>query len=191
MYHYIYTMVEVVVWFSTFSGRLFYYLNTSFSLLRVWYCRQSRCLRILSHSMCMQTLESVFEYSTSYIPSPCFPVVKLGIWKWAKLTLGYCLQYQTLYWLKLHLQLQPCPQVIYWRFKYRMTALHSDMPIFCVRARCKIRMARYDSKHASQSLSDKPFLRIHSVLNLKTSGHMCPFNISNDSYIIGDILSVV
>ena len=30
----------------------------------------------------------------------------------------------------------------------------------CVRARCEIRMVSYTSKHAMQSLSDKPFLRI-------------------------------
>ena len=35
------------------------------------------------------------------------------------------------------------------------TALILGMSIFCVRAGCKIWMARYSSEHASQSLSDK------------------------------------
>ena len=71
---------------------------------------------------------------------------------------------------------------------YRMTPLLSKMSTFCVKAGCGIRMASYASRHASQSLSDKPFLRIQC---LKTSGHTWMFSISNNCYIIGDILCVV
>ena len=60
---------------------------------------------------------------------------------------------------------------------YRMTTLLSEMPVFCVRGGCEIRMVSYPSKHASQSLSDKPFLHLQLYLdtctymyNLKTSG---------------------
>ena len=51
-------------------------------------------------------------------------------------------------------------QVICRRSTYRTTALLPEMSIFCVRAGCEIRMVRYASKHALQSLSDKPFLGI-------------------------------
>ena len=53
-------------------------------------------------------------------------------------------------------------QVVYGRSIYRMTALLSEMSIFCVRAGFEIQMANYASKHASQSLSDKLFLSIQS-----------------------------
>ena len=43
---------------------------------------------------------------------------------------------------------------------YGMTALLSQMCIFCVGAGFEIQMGSYASKHASKSLSDKPFLRI-------------------------------
>ena len=39
-----------------------------------------------------------------------------------------------------------------------MTALLLEISIFCVRGGCKILMARYTSKCASQFLSNKPFL---------------------------------
>ena len=38
------------------------------------------------------------------------------------------------------------------RSTYRMTVLLSEMPIFCIRAGCKIWMASYAFKHTSQSL---------------------------------------
>ena len=44
-------------------------------------------------------------------------------------------------------------QVVCWRSTYRMTALLSEMSIFCVRAGCQVWMVRYASKHALQSLS--------------------------------------
>ena len=74
-----------------------------------------------------------------------------------------------------------------------MTSLLSEMSVFCVRAGCETRIVSYASKHASQSLSDKPFLPIQSSLthNFKTSGLTWMFSISNDCYIIGDILCVV
>ena len=54
-------------------------------------------------------------------------------------------------------------------------------------------MVSYASKHASQCLSDKQFVRIQctQTCNLKTSGYMWTFSISNDCCIIGDILCVV
>ena len=49
-----------------------------------------------------------------------------------------------------------------------MTAVLSDMSIFCVRAGCKMQLASYGSKNALQSLSDKPF--VHTDMhNLKTT----------------------
>ena len=84
-------------------------------------------------------------------------------------------------------------QLVFGRSTYWMTALLSEMSISCVRAGCKIQMASYTSKHASQSLCDKPFLCIHCTKthNSKTSGHMWTFSISNDCSIITDILCVV
>ena len=55
-------------------------------------------------------------------------------------------------------------QVVSRRSTYRMTALLSKMYILCVRAECEIRMVSYASKHALQSLSDKPY----SVFRHKT-----------------------
>ena len=43
---------------------------------------------------------------------------------------------------------------------YQMTVLLSEMSIFCVRTRCDIWMVSDAFKHASQSLSDKPFFHI-------------------------------
>ena len=68
-----------------------------------------------------------------------------------------------------------------------MTTLLSVMSIFCVRAGCKTQMVSYAFKHTSQSFSDKPFVRI-CTHNLKPSGHMWMLSISNDCYIIRDIL---
>ena len=72
---------------------------------------------------------------------------------------------------------------------YQMTAILLEMSIFCVRAGCKIQIVSYASKHASQSLSNKPFLLIQC--NLKISGRMWAFSISNDCYIIRGILCVL
>ena len=52
-------------------------------------------------------------------------------------------------------------QVVYGRSIYRMTALLSQIPIFCVRAGFEIQMACYASKHVSQY---KPFFYEYSVL---------------------------
>ena len=53
-------------------------------------------------------------------------------------------------------------------------------------------MASYASKHASQSLSDRPFLRVQcsQTHNLKTSRRTLISSISKDCYIIGDIFRV-
>ena len=72
-----------------------------------------------------------------------------------------------------------------------VTALLSEMSIFRIRAGWKIPIARYVSENASQSLSDRTFLRIQCNYNLKTSGQMWKVSISNDCYIIGQILCVV
>ena len=84
-------------------------------------------------------------------------------------------------------------QAVCGRSTYGMPAVLSEMSISCVRAGCKIQKASYASKHASQSLSDKPFLRIQctKIHNLKTSGHMYTFSISNKCNIITDFLCVV
>ena len=58
-------------------------------------------------------------------------------------------------------------QLVCGRFTYRMTALLSDMYIFCVRAGIEIQVVSYASKHASQSLFDRPFYA-YSVLRRKT-----------------------
>ena len=84
-------------------------------------------------------------------------------------------------------------QVVCGHSTYQMTALLVEMSIFCVRAGCEIQMASYTSKHTSQCLFNSPFLCIQytKTHNLKTSGHMCTFRISNDCNIINDILCAV
>ena len=55
--------------------------------------------------------------------------------------------------------------------------------------------ARYEwrgtTPNTHRSLFPISHFCVHSVLNLKTSGHMWTFNKSNDSYVIGDIPCVV
>ena len=84
-------------------------------------------------------------------------------------------------------------QVICRRCTYRMTAILLEISIFFVRAGYETRMPSCTSKHASQSLSDKPFLRTQctQTQHLKTSGHMWTFSISKDYYNIGDIFCMV
>ena len=81
-----------------------------------------------------------------------------------------------------------------WMFycTYQKTALLSVMFIFSARARCKIRIVSYGSKHALQSLSDEPFVGPYTQ-NLKTSGHIWTLSISNNCYMynVRDILYVV
>ena len=74
-------------------------------------------------------------------------------------------------------------QVVCGRFTYRTTTLLSEMYIFCVRAGCDIGMAIYASKHASESLSYKPFVRTYTH-DLKSTGPIRTFCISNDSSTI-------
>ena len=50
-------------------------------------------------------------------------------------------------------------RVIYGCSTYWTTALLSEMFIFCVRVGCVIQLVSYGSKHASQSLYHKPFVR--------------------------------
>ena len=77
-------------------------------------------------------------------------------------------------------------QVRYGHSTYWMTALLS---IICVRAVCETWMMSYGSRHASQSLSDKPFVRTCKH-HLKTSNHIWKFVTSKDCYIIEGILCV-
>ena len=62
-----------------------------------------------------------------------------------------------------------------------------------IRGGCEKQMASYAFKHASEPLSDKPFLHIQCTLtdNSKTSDHMWMFSLSNYCYIIGEILCAV
>ena len=71
-----------------------------------------------------------------------------------------------------------------------MTALLSKMSTFWVGAECKIQLASYGSKSISQSLTDTPFVRTF-MHNLKASGHMWTFCISNNFSTIKDIPCVV
>ena len=66
---------------------------------------------------------------------------------------------QTTFWAYLILVTQKL-QVIRGHCTYRMSALLSEMSIFCVRAGSLIQMVSYTLEHASQSLSDKSFLHI-------------------------------
>ena len=74
-------------------------------------------------------------------------------------------------------------QVVCGCFTYQTTALLLEMSIFYVRAGCEIQMAIYAFKHASESLSYKPFVRTYT-LNLKITGPIRMFCISNDSSAI-------
>ena len=73
-------------------------------------------------------------------------------------------------------------QVVCGSFTYRTTALLSDIYIFCVRARCEMRMVIYASKHASESLSTSHLCILTHIL--KSTGPIRTFRISNDSSTI-------
>ena len=62
-------------------------------------------------------------------------------------------------------------QVAYGSFTYQMTALLLKMSIFCVRAEYEIWLVSYQSKHASQSLSDKQFVPTY-MHNLESTDHI-------------------
>ena len=83
-------------------------------------------------------------------------------------------------------------QVVCRRCSYRTTPLLSEMYIFFVEDGFEIQMASSAFKHASQSLSDRPFLRIQCslTLSLKISGLTWMFSKSNECYIIRHILCV-
>ena len=53
-------------------------------------------------------------------------------------------------------------QVVCWRSRYRMGALLWEMSVISVRAACKILMARYVFKCASQSLSDNHHVTVRA-----------------------------
>ena len=75
---------------------------------------------------------------------------------------------------------------IHERSTYRTTAIHSEISIFWVRAVCEIWSASYGSKHASQPLPIRNFVRIYTH-NLKTRGRIWAFYILNDYSTMGDI----
>ena len=79
-------------------------------------------------------------------------IVELWIQTWNATTFRY-----TILFVLTHVTRKL--QVVCWRCRYQMTALLLEMCIFCARGGCKILMTRYASKGASQSLSNKPFLR--------------------------------
>ena len=60
-------------------------------------------------------------------------------------------------------------QVVYGYSSYGTTVLLLDTSIFLVGAACEIQVMGYGSKHASQSVSDTPFMHILSY-NLETTG---------------------
>ena len=64
-------------------------------------------------------------------------------------------------------------QVVCRRSTYQMTALLSLMINFCVRTGCEIWLSSYGSKHAPQSLSDKPLCMLykHKSKNIGPYGH--------------------
>ena len=80
-------------------------------------------------------------------------------------------------------------QVVHRCSTYWMTALLLEMSIFYDRAGCKMRLTSFGSKHALQSLSDKQFV-CTCMWNLKTTGPIWAFCISNDCSTIGDISCV-
>ena len=81
-------------------------------------------------------------------------------------------------------------QLVYGCSTYQTTALLLVMSIFCVKAGCKIWLVSYGSKHASQSLSDKPLAHTYTH-NLKTTGDTWTFSTLNNCPTIKDITSVV
>ena len=88
--------------------------------------------------------------------------------------------YNILYVLTLiHVHVTVKVQVVYGHSTYQTTVLLSEMSIFWVRAVCEIRLVRYGSKHALQSLSDMLFACTF-MHNLKTTGRIGTFYISND-----------
>ena len=63
---------------------------------------------------------------------------------------------------------------------YWMSALLSEMFIFCPRAGCEMWLMSYGSIHASQFLSDNKQFVLTYTHNLKTMGNKWTFCVSND-----------
>ena len=78
-----------------------------------------------------------------------------------------------------------------WTFDIWMTALLSEMSIFCVKAGCETPLMSYAFQHTSQCLSEKTFVHIIYTHNLKTIGHIGTFSTLNNCSTIGDIPCVV
>ena len=70
-------------------------------------------------------------------------------------------------------------QAIYRRYTHQMTAVLSEVSVFCLKAGCKIRLVGYGSKHSSQFFSYKPFVHNYT-LNLKTTSYIWSVSILND-----------
>ena len=75
-----------------------------------------------------------------------------------------------------------------WMFTYQVTV--SKMSVFCIRSACEIWLANYGSKHASQFLSDNPFVCPYKH-TLKTTSYIWMIIILNHCSTIGDIPCVV
>ena len=71
-----------------------------------------------------------------------------------------------------------------------MSPLLLEMSIVCVRTECYIGLVSYGSKHAWESLFNKPFSHT-CTHNLKTTGHVWMFCVSDDWSMIEDILCVL
>ena len=79
----------------------------------------------------------------------------------------------------------PKLQVGYGRSTYWTIGLLSEVSIFWERTVHEIRLARYGSKHALQSLSDRPFV-CTSTNNLKTTVRIWTSCISKECCIMGE-----
>ena len=67
-------------------------------------------------------------------------------------------------------------QVMHGCSTYQTTALLLEMSIFWVRVACEIKLVSYGSKHASQSLSDMPFVHTSThTSNVITNGRIWTF----------------
>ena len=81
-------------------------------------------------------------------------------------------------------------QAVYRHSTYRMTPPLWAMSNICVRAEREMQLASYGSKHASQSLSNKPFVCTYTHKST-IIGHMWTLCMSNDCCTIKNIPWVV
>ena len=124
-------------------------------------------LFLIHHFVCtyMHNSKTTGCIRTFHILNDCFTIEDVYFVSWS------CMQYTiSKLWLQTHiatafwcdvlcvltLVTQKLP-VVYGPSTYQMTALLLEMSIFWVRTTCKILLVSYGSKHASQSLFNKPF----------------------------------